>query len=66
MEMVGLSTYVPHLLSNLEVYNDFFQHSGRIIATYSGPLALAMISESVMKRLLIGAQYPKLTSRSSF
>ena len=34
MEMVDLSTYVPHI-SNLQLDNDFIQHhdSGRIMAT---------------------------------
>ena len=54
MEMVDLSTYVPHL-SNVLPNNNFIHHSGRIMVTYSGPM--------IMERPFTLVQYPDLISR---
>ena len=51
MEMVDLSTYVPHLSPVTQQY--FIRYSGRIMATYSGL--------TTVERPFILAPYPNLT-----
>ena len=54
MEMVDLSTYVPHLSPVTQQY--FIRYSGRIMATYSGL--------TTVERPFILAPYPNLTPES--